>query len=115
MIQEFAYFSVISPEGCASILWKDANRKADAAAALKITSHELLELGVMDSIVSEPLGGAHRDPAGAAKILRMTILETLRELNAVPLSQLLDQRYRKLRSLGKYRDEVLTSVGSVAV
>lgn len=115
MIQEFAYFSVISPEGCASILWKDANRKADAAEALKITSTELVRLGVMDSIVKEPLGGAHRDPAGAARILRDTILQNLRELSTIPLSHLLDMRYRKLRSMGKYRDEVLTTVGAVAV
>ncbi|HYG78041.1 MAG TPA: acetyl-CoA carboxylase carboxyltransferase subunit alpha [Planctomycetota bacterium] len=115
LIQEFAYFSVISPEGCASILWKDAERKADAAEALKITAPELIRLGVMDGFVPEPLGGAHRNPAAAARILRSTILQNLRDLQAMPLSQLLEQRYRKLRAMGKYRDEVLQSVNAAAV
>lgn len=124
MIQEFAYFSVISPEGCASILWKETKetkpeerqaRIRIAADSLKITSTALHELGVMDDIVPEPLGGAHRDPAGAARILRSTILQNLRELSTIPLSHLLDMRYRKLRALGRYRDEVLTTVGAVAV
>jgi acetyl-CoA carboxylase carboxyl transferase subunit alpha len=114
MIQEFAYFSVISPEGCASILWKDSERKAEAAEALKITSTELVRLGIMDGIVPEPLGGAHRDPAAAARNLRDCILQNLRELQAKPLSQLLDERYRKLRSMGKYRDEVISGVSVYA-
>jgi acetyl-CoA carboxylase carboxyl transferase subunit alpha len=104
LIQEFAYFSVISPEGCASILWKDAERKADAAAALKITAPELLKLGVMDGIVPEPLGGAHRDPAAAARILSDTILAEITALQAIPLENLLARRYEKLRALGKYRE-----------
>lgn len=115
MIQEFAYFSVISPEGCASILWKDAERKADAAEALKITAPELVRLGVMDSIVPEPLGGAHRDHAGAAAILRKTILRSVRELCSVPLSQMLEQRYRKLRSMGRYREELIDQMSQSAV
>jgi acetyl-CoA carboxylase carboxyl transferase subunit alpha len=115
MIQEFAYFSVISPEGCASILWKDSERKADAAEALKITAPELRKLGVMDSIVPEPLGGAHRDPQAAARILRQTILDQLDELTRVPIEQLLEQRYNKLRALGKYREETLEKVASGAV
>jgi acetyl-CoA carboxylase carboxyl transferase subunit alpha len=110
LIQEFAYFSVISPEGCASILWKDASRKADAAEALKMTAPELLKLGVVDGIVPEPLGGAHRDPQAAAKILSETIIREVRELRRVPLPELLEQRYRKLRALGKYREEVLETV-----
>jgi acetyl-CoA carboxylase carboxyl transferase subunit alpha len=112
LIQDFAYFSVISPEGCASILWKDANRKSDAAEALKITSTELVKLGIMDGIVPEPLGGAHRDPVGAARILRSTILQNLRELQTIPVSELLEQRYRKLRSYGRYRETTLQSMGS---
>jgi acetyl-CoA carboxylase carboxyl transferase subunit alpha len=115
LIQEYAYFSVISPEGCASILWKDADRKCDAAEALKITAPELLRLGVMDDIVPEPLGGAHRDHAAAAQILRRTILRKLRELCAIPTSQLLEQRYRKLRSLGRFREDALESVAQSAV
>ncbi|MCY3020213.1 MAG: acetyl-CoA carboxylase carboxyltransferase subunit alpha [Planctomycetota bacterium] len=113
LIQEYAYFSVISPEGCASILWKDAERKAEAATALKLTASELLKLGIVDEIIPEPLGGAHRDPAAAARTLRATILRHLRELQTVPISQLLEQRYRKLRAIGKYREEVLEHVGAI--
>lgn len=112
LIQEYAYFSVISPEGCASILWKDPERKADAAEALKITAPELVTLGVMDRIVEEPLGGAHRDPAAAARVLRDTILEELESLRALPVAKMLDQRYKKLRAVGKYREEVLEAVGA---
>jgi acetyl-CoA carboxylase carboxyl transferase subunit alpha len=115
LIQEYAYFSVISPEGCASILWKDAERKADAAEALKITAPELLKLGVMDAIVPEPTGGAHRDHAAAAAILRKTILKNVRELSSIPLSQLLEQRYRKLRSMGRFREELIDSLAQPAV
>ena len=104
MIQEYAYFSVISPEGCASILWKDAERKADAAEALRITSPELLRLGIVDSIVPEPLGGAHRDRTLAAKFLRRSILKELATLSAQPLDVLLERRYKKLRALGRYRE-----------
>lgn len=105
MIQEYAYFSVISPEGCASILWKDADRKADAAEALKITSPELLRLGIVDSIVAEPLGGAHRDAAGAARLLKEAILRELNVLSVQPQGLLLERRYKKLRELGRYREE----------
>jgi acetyl-CoA carboxylase carboxyl transferase subunit alpha len=105
MIQEYAYFSVISPEGCASILWKDAEKKADAAAALKLTAPELVRLGVMDGIVPEPLGGAHRDPSAAAKMLREAILHYVRELLAVPAAQLLTRRYARLRDMGRYREQ----------
>jgi acetyl-CoA carboxylase carboxyl transferase subunit alpha len=115
LIQEFAYFSVISPEGCASILWKDAERKADAAEALKITAPELKKLGVVDSIVPEPLGGAHRDPNAAARILRQTILQQVDQLSKIPLPKLLEQRYQKLRALGKYREEILQGVTSSAI
>ncbi len=104
LIQEFAYFSVISPEGCASILWKDAERKADAAEALRITAPELLRLGIVDSIVAEPLGGAHRDRGAAAKLLKKTILKELAELSAQPTDKLLERRYKKLRALGRYSE-----------
>jgi acetyl-CoA carboxylase carboxyl transferase subunit alpha len=112
LIQEYAYFSVISPEGCASILWKDAERKEEAAEALKITAPELVKLGVMDGIIQEPLGGAQRDHQAAARTLRATILKNLRELQSVPIAQLLEQRYKRLRSMGKYREGVLQSVGA---
>jgi acetyl-CoA carboxylase carboxyl transferase subunit alpha len=114
LIQEYAYFSVISPEGCASILWKDPERKADAAAALKITAPELVRLGIMEGIIPEPLGGAHRDPQAAARTLRAAILKNLSALQAVPLSQLLEQRYRRLRSMGRYRETALQGAAAAA-
>lgn len=102
IVQEYAYFTVISPEGCASILWKDANRKAEAAAALKMTAPDLKELDVVDEIIPEPMGGANRDPGGAAKMLREALIRNLDEASAVPIPELLDQRYRRLRKLGQY-------------
>jgi acetyl-CoA carboxylase carboxyl transferase subunit alpha len=113
LIQEFAYFSVISPEGCASILWKDSERKSDAAEALKITAPELKRLGVVDGIVPEPLGGAHREKHGAAKLLKDTIVTQLEELCRVPIPALLEQRYQKLRAIGQYREATIEAlVGS---
>ncbi|MCW8133058.1 MAG: acetyl-CoA carboxylase carboxyltransferase subunit alpha [Planctomycetota bacterium] len=109
LIQENAYFSVISPEGCASILWKDSDRKADAAEALRITAPELKNLGVVDEIIPEPLGGAHRDPKGAAEMLKATIDRCLKELNAKPLDVLLEERYQRLRSMGKYQEAALAA------
>jgi acetyl-CoA carboxylase carboxyl transferase subunit alpha len=110
LIHEFAYFSVISPEGCASILWKDPARKADAAEALRITSPELLRLGIVDGIVAEPLGGAHRDRIGAAKLLKRAILKELADLSNFPIEQLLERRYKKLRALGRYKEEGVPTV-----
>ncbi|MBE7463498.1 MAG: acetyl-CoA carboxylase carboxyltransferase subunit alpha [Planctomycetes bacterium] len=112
LIQEYAYFSVISPEGCASIIWKDASKKEEAAAALKITAPELKALGIMDEIVPEPLGGAHRERERAAEMLKQAILNNLDDLERLPLDELLERRYRKIRSYGKYREEVLEAVGA---
>jgi acetyl-CoA carboxylase carboxyl transferase subunit alpha len=100
MIQEYAYFSVISPEGCASILWKDAERKADAAAALKITAPELVRLGIMEGIIPEPLGGAHRNPEQAARVLKEAILLELRQLAKVKPEKFLDRRIEKFSKMG---------------
>jgi acetyl-CoA carboxylase carboxyl transferase subunit alpha len=85
-------------------LWKDADRKADAAAALKMTASELKQLGIVDGIVPEPLGGAHRDPPHAAQMLKQAICDTLDELKETPLAELLEERYRKLRRVGRYRE-----------
>src|SRR6185295_19344427 len=103
LILEHAYYSVISPEGCAAILWKDAEKKAEAAKALRLTAPDLLELGVVDEIVQEPPGGAHRDPAAMAKTLGETLSRQLRELKRLPTAELLDRRYRKYRSIGQFR------------
>ena len=102
LILENAYYSVISPEGCASILWKSRDRAPDAAEALKITANDLLRLGVVDGIVEEPLGGAHRDPDEMARRLRGAVLAALSELDAVPAETLTATRYRKYRDLGKH-------------
>jgi acetyl-CoA carboxylase carboxyl transferase subunit alpha len=99
---EFAYYSVISPEGCAGILWKVANdeTKPLAAEALKLTARDLLRLRVIDHIVPEPLGGAHRDPRGMANLLKAYLVRYLRDLKTVPLDDLLEQRYQKFRQMG---------------
>ncbi|MCI0343585.1 MAG: acetyl-CoA carboxylase carboxyltransferase subunit alpha [Planctomycetales bacterium] len=112
LILENAYYSVISPEGCASILWKDAARAPDAAAALKLTAQDLMGLGLVDEIVPEPLGGAHRDPTGAATRLKLALLGHLRDLASVPVAELLARRYEKLRSYGRATLKGLEAVGA---
>jgi acetyl-CoA carboxylase carboxyl transferase subunit alpha len=101
---EHAYYSVISPEGCAGILWKVANEqtKPTAAEALKLTAKHLRRLGVIDDVIPEPLGGAHRDPRETGKTLKTYLLRYLRELRGVPVDQLLDLRYRKFRAMGTF-------------
>jgi acetyl-CoA carboxylase carboxyl transferase subunit alpha len=103
LVQEYAYFTVIAPEGCASILWKDPNKKEQAAAALKMAAPDLLALGVVDGIVPEPAGGAHRDPSAAAELLKEALAEQLAALEKIPVPELLEKRYQRLRKLGKYR------------
>ena len=103
LMLEHAYYSVISPEGCAAILWKDAEQKVEAAKALKLTAPDLLGLGVVDEIVQEPPGGAHRDPKAMADTLQEALSRHLRELRKLPKAELLEQRYRKYRSIGQFR------------
>ncbi|EAR63056.1 acetyl-CoA carboxylase carboxyl transferase subunit alpha [Neptuniibacter caesariensis] len=100
MMMNYSTYSVISPEGCASILWKSAERAADAAKAMGITSERLHELGLVDQIVSEPLGGAHRDPALTAANLKRHLAETLGKLNELSMDELLERRYKRLMSYG---------------
>ena len=97
---ENSYYSVISPEGCAAILWKSGEKAPEAADALKLTSKDMLRLGLVDKVIEEPLGGAHRDPKGAIERVRAQILTWLQELQALPLADLLEQRYRKFRRMG---------------
>ncbi len=99
---EHAYYSVISPEGCASILWKDSNKKVEAAAALKLNAENLLELHIVDAIINEPLGGAHHDPATAYKNVKDYIIEQKDMLSMIPRELLLEQRYLKFRKIGQY-------------
>jgi len=101
-VLEFAYYSVISPEGCAGILWKSHTYKEQAAKALRLTSRDLLSLGVIDDVIEEPLGGAHRDHPQMAARLKMYLLRHLRELTAKPLDQLVELRYEKFRAMGKF-------------
>jgi acetyl-CoA carboxylase carboxyl transferase subunit alpha len=102
LVLENAYYSVISPEGCAAILWKDRANAARAAEALRITSKDLLELKLVDEIVPEPLGGAHTDHAIATGNLKKHLLKHLNELLALPIAELLKQRYGKFRAHGQF-------------
>src|SRR5204862_2815611 len=101
-MMEFAWYSVISPEGCSGILWKGSDNAADAAEALKLTSKHLMKFGVIDSVVPEPLGGAHRDPHTAAHALETYLSKTLRDLKRTKIDNLLERRYDKFRRLGEY-------------
>ena len=99
---EYSTYSVISPEGCASILWKDAGKAKDAAEQLGLTAKRLSELGLVDKVVREPNGGAHRNPTGMAKRLKAVLLNELDKLEQLPVDQLLERRYQRLRSYGAY-------------
>ena len=108
LILENAYYSVISPEGCAAILWKDRSASAKAAEALKITARDLLELGLVDEIVPEPLGGAHNDALLAAGNVKSALLKHLKELLALPPADRLKKRYEKYRAYGHYLEKSAT-------
>jgi acetyl-CoA carboxylase carboxyl transferase subunit alpha len=99
LMLQHAYYSVISPEGCAAILWKSGERSADAAEALKLTSDDLTGLGIVDEIVEEPLGGAHRDPAGAIRNVRAALTRHLAELVQVPVDELVAARREKFSNI----------------
>ena len=101
LMHEFAVYSVIPPEGCAALLWRDTNMKVRAAEALKITAPDLLGLGIIDEIVKEPVGGAHTDPAAAGQLLDAALSRTLADLAAVPADRRLDLRYEKFRAMGR--------------
>lgn len=102
LILENAYYSVISPEGCAAILWKDRSATVKAAEALKITARDLLELGIVDEIIPEPLGGAHNDPDTAIASMKQALLKHMSELEALSNADRLDRRYKKFRAHGRY-------------
>jgi acetyl-CoA carboxylase carboxyl transferase subunit alpha len=102
LIFEFAYYSVISPEGCAAILWKDRAHAPDAAAALQLDSRKLVDLGVADEVLPEPPGGAHQNPQKAALTLKEQLLEHLEEIEQYTPKKLLDQRYKKYRQIGQF-------------
>jgi acetyl-CoA carboxylase carboxyl transferase subunit alpha len=103
-ILENAYFSVITPEGCAAILWRDGTKAPQAAEVLKLAPQDLLKLGVVDEVIPEPLGGAHRDASEMARILQAAILRYLVELKSLPVDRLLERRYEKYRRIGRLID-----------
>ncbi len=101
LLMENAYYSVISPEGCAAILWKDRANAAQAAAALKLTAKDLLDLGVIDELIPEPLGGAHRDYDTTAANCKKTVIKHLEKLRELKPAELLEERYKKYRKIGE--------------
>jgi acetyl-CoA carboxylase carboxyl transferase subunit alpha len=101
-ILQYSTYSVISPEGCASILWKSASKAEEAAQALGLTAQRLLEHKLVDKIIPEPLGGAHRNPAAMAETLKVAIWDELQHLESLSLETLLDRRYQRLRAYGAF-------------
>ena len=104
LMMQYSVYSVISPEGCASILWKTAERAEEAADALGITAHRLKALGLIDKIVSEPVGGAHRDHKQASANLKRALSDAVRQVSDLKVKDLLQQRYDRLQSYGRYND-----------
>ena len=103
-MMQYSTYSVISPEGCASILWKSADKAAQAAEAMGITAKRLHSLNLIDSIIQEPLGGAHRNYDQIASSLKLNLIESLDLLESIPIDKLLEQRYQKLMAFGQYRE-----------
>ncbi|NCP40734.1 MAG: acetyl-CoA carboxylase carboxyl transferase subunit alpha, partial [Rhodoferax sp.] len=104
LMLQYSIYSVISPEGCASILWKTSDKAQEAADALGITAHRLKALGVIDKIVSEPVGGAHRDPKQMATFLKRALTDAFRQVSDLKVKELLDRRFERLQSYGRFND-----------
>jgi len=104
LMMENSYYSVISPEGCAAILWKDRKYATEAATALKLSAADLIGLGVIDEVIPEPMGGAHHDHVAAANNLKKQVIRHLTELESIDRDVLLEQRYQKFRKLGEFRE-----------
>ena len=109
MMLEYCYYSVSSPEACAAILWKDADKASEAARALKLTAPDLLNLGIIDKIINEPPGGAHKNPEQAAGILKKELINTINELSSYSEEKLLKKRYQKFRDMGVYNDDTMNT------
>ena len=101
-MMEFAWYSVISPEGCASILYRDASQASHAAEAMKITAPDLIDLGIVDGRIEEPLGGAHHDPGTAARAISETVTEAINELSKMSPEDRIEKRIEKYLRLGKW-------------
>ena len=104
LMLQYSIYSVISPEGCASILWKSAEKAEDAAEAMRITADSLSEFDLVDEVLEEPLGGAHRNPKEAAEVIRNALLKSLDELDGLSTEQLLEERQRRLASFGQFKE-----------
>jgi acetyl-CoA carboxylase carboxyl transferase subunit alpha len=104
LMLQYAVYSVISPEGCATILWKSAEKAEEAAEAMRVTAKSLDEFGLVDEVLPEPLGAAHRDPSSAAEVLRNALLKHLEELDRLDIDQLLELRHRRLAGFGQYKE-----------
>jgi acetyl-CoA carboxylase carboxyl transferase subunit alpha len=104
LMLQYSIYSVISPEGCASILWKSADKAEDAAEAMRITASSLKEFGLVDEVLTEPLGGAHRNRDDTAEVVRNALLKNLADLERLTTEQLLEQRQRRLASFGQFKD-----------
>lgn len=104
LMMENSYYSVISPEGCAAILWKDRKYATEAAQALKLSAVDLEGLGIIDEVIPEPMGGAHHDHVAAASNLKKHVIKQLTQLEAIDRDELLEQRYQKFRKFGEYRE-----------
>ena len=109
LMLQYSIYSVISPEGCASILWKTSERAAEAAEALGITAHRLKALGLVDKIVNEPVGGAHRDIKQMAAFLKRALSDAFRQVSDLPKRELLQRRYDRLQSYGRFNDTTETA------
>lgn len=114
-ILQFAYYSVISPEGCAGILWKSMKFADRAATALKFTGRDLLKFGVVDEVIPEPLGAAHRDHRAMANTLKSTIMRNIRALQMLPTDELLERRYQKFRRIGEFEEVVATETANAQI
>ena len=104
MMLQYSTYSVISPEGCAAILWKHRKHAPEAAAALKLTADDLQELDLIDGVIPEPMGGAHRDPVATSATLTETIASAIETLDAIPLKQVMEERYAKFRKMGVFSE-----------
>ncbi len=104
LMLQYAVYSVISPEGCASILWKSADKAEDAAEAMRITAESLNEFGLVDAVLEEPLGGAHRNPKAMAEVIRNALLKSIDELDGLPVEELLELRQQRLAGFGQFKE-----------
>ena len=107
MMLQYSIYSVISPEGCASILWKSADKAPDAAETLGITANRLKTLGLVDKVLAEPLGGAHRDPATMMQTMRKALQEALSDAQEMPVDQLIEKRFERLMAYGKFKESAV--------